>query len=192
MPTCAQARLSIICLLARRARTCRGLYRSSSQPPWLCPDNVIPRGSSFNETLGAIHTPLQADRTGRGELTASLRIPKAVQPAFLAFKLYIADPQRPRFAKPLHGNSVVVPLGVGQGSPLRLGATVAMAAGTKWPAGPANVNFAVTSRHACATATPPTSARVASWGMRMRTVARRRWQGPTLACCCGSSMLRCR
>ena len=136
---------------------CRGLFRGSAQADWLCPKAVVPRGSTFQEKAKAIHTPLlpvHDSRAVSGPRRTSLQIPASAVPASLACKVYVADPERPHFCELVHGTCACTPLGFGVGSPQPLGAHID--SGDAHAADHAlAVNFAVTSRHACA---PPRTA----------------------------------
>lgn len=130
--------------------SCRGLYRSSVSAEWLYPDEVIPAGSTVQESLKAVHTPLvpvHESRARSGPRSAQIRVPKGALPAFLAFSVYVPAPEGGAFLRLQHGTFASVPLGVGIGAPAPLGATILARDGDA-AAAAVTVNFAVTSRHA--------------------------------------------
>jgi hypothetical protein len=109
-----------------------------------------------------VHTPLlpvHDSRAQTGPRSAQFHIPRSTLPAFLAFKVYIAEPEGPYFKRLMHGSFASLPLGVGVGAPAPLGAAVVSQQSGE-PEEPVAVNFAVTSRHACALPVRPPQGRM--------------------------------
>jgi hypothetical protein len=112
----------------------------------------MPKGSKLDEARGFVQTPLQTEEVEEDstELTATIRLPPSLCPATMAFRFFVADPDRPFYIRPLHGNSVCVPLGMARGEPKKLGAHIVSVPPDVVldPKLPVRVNFAVVARHA--------------------------------------------
>jgi hypothetical protein len=118
----------------------------------MAPKEAVPKDSKLDKARGFVQTPLQREVVEGGlmELTASIRLPSSLCPATMALRFFVADPDRPSYIGPLHGNLACVPLGMARGNPQELGAHIVGVPPDEnlERKRPVRVNFAVVARHA--------------------------------------------